>query len=108
MRVFQWSQLSDQQQADVLARPAQSQSAELQQQVAAIIDAVANEGDAAVLRYTRQFDCETLNELRYSEADISAQANKLSTDVQQAIDTAYATIRAFHLQQQPQDIRVET
>lgn len=108
MRVFQWSQLSDQQQADVLARPAQSQSAELQQQVAAIIDAVANEGDVAVLRYTRQFDCETLNELRYSEADIAAQANKLSTDVQQAIDTAYATIRAFHLQQQPQDIRVET
>jgi histidinol dehydrogenase len=108
MRAFQWSQLTDQQQAKLLARPAQSQSAELQQQVATIIDAVASEGDAAVLRYTRQFDCENLSELRYSEAQIAERAAQLSADVKQAIDTAYETIRTFHLQQQPQDISVET
>ncbi|RZQ56561.1 histidinol dehydrogenase [Pseudidiomarina tainanensis] len=108
MRAFQWSQLTDQQQAEILARPAQSQSAELQQQVAAIIDAVANEGDAAVLRYTRQFDCENLSKLRYSEAKIAERAEQLSADIKQAIDTAYETIRTFHLQQQPQDISVET
>src|SRR5690554_245992 len=108
MQTIQWSQLTAAEQAQVLARPAQCQSQQLQQQVAAIIDAVAAEGDAAVLRYTQQFDCESLTQLRYSEADIAARAATLEASVKAAIDTAYTTILAFHQQQQPKDITVET
>src|SRR5690554_6279680 len=108
MQVVQWARLTEQQQQDLLQRPAQSQSAELQQQVATIIDAVAAEGDAAVLRYTQTFDCKDLTELRYTTEQMTAQANQLAPEVKQAIDTAYATIYAFHSKQQPQGVTVET
>ena len=108
MQMVQWAQLTEQQQQQLLQRPAQSQSAELQQQVASIIDAVAAEGDAAVLRYTQTFDCKNLTELRYSTEQIAAQASLLAPQVKQAIDTAYATIYAFHKQQQQQNVTVET
>ncbi|WP_417665463.1 histidinol dehydrogenase [Pseudidiomarina sp.] len=108
MQILQWSQLSAAEQAQVLARPTQSQSRELQQQVAAMIDAVATDGDAAVLRYTRQFDCDTLTQLRYNEADIARRVELLEPAVKQAIDTAYQTINTFHQQQKPSDISVET
>lgn len=108
MRIVQWNQLSEAQQQQQLSRPSQSQSDRLQQQVAAIIDAVAREGDAAVLRYTQQFDCDSLAQLKYSEAQIAAQAEKLEPRVQAAIDKAYSTISAFHQAQLPRDITVET
>lgn len=107
-QITQWSKLSASQQQQLLARPAQSQSATLQAQVAAIIEAVANEGDAAVLRYTQQFDCETLTTLRYSAAQIAAQAAKVDASVRTAIDKAYVTITSFHQAQTPKDITVET
>lgn len=108
MRIKQWNLLSPNEQQQLLARPAQAQSASLQQQVAAIIDAVAKDGDAAVLSYTQQFDCESLLQLRYSKQQIAKQAAKLEPTVRAAIDKAYSTIAAFHQAQTPKDITVET
>lgn len=108
MRIKQWNLLSSIEQQQLLARPAQAQSASLQQQVAAIIDAVAQNGDAAVLQYTQQFDCESLRKLRYSAEEIAEQAAKLEPSVRAAIDKAYSTIAAFHQAQTPKDITVET
>ncbi|MDT7525549.1 histidinol dehydrogenase [Pseudidiomarina sp. GXY010] len=103
-----WQQLTADQQRQLLARPAQAQSAELLSQVQAIIDAVANDGDAAVLKYTQEFDCPCLTELRYDEAAIAAQAALVEPQVKAAIDTAYQTIYAFHQAQQPQAVTVTT
>lgn len=108
MRIKQWNLLSPNEQQLLLARPAQAQSASLQQQVAAIIDAVAKDGDAAVLGYTQQFDCESLQQLGYSNQQIAEQAAKLEPSIRAAIDKAYSTIAAFHQAQTPKDITVET
>ncbi|MDN7137555.1 histidinol dehydrogenase [Pseudidiomarina sp. 1ASP75-14] len=107
-RQFCWSQLSSEDQKDLLQRPTQRVSTELTATVNAILAAVRTEGDAAVLRYTRQFDCESLTELRYPAAAIARQLAKLPVATKAAIDTAYGTIRKFHEAQRPQGIKIET
>ncbi|MFC0444564.1 histidinol dehydrogenase [Pseudidiomarina halophila] len=107
-RQFAWSQLSASARTELLERPAQRVSGELNSTVNAIIAAVRAEGDAAVVRYTQQFDCPTLTELRYPAEAIARQVAKLPAATKAAIDTAYATIRRFHEAQRPQGIKIET
>ncbi|RUO59523.1 histidinol dehydrogenase [Pseudidiomarina insulisalsae] len=107
-RTFTWTDLASQQREELLQRPTQRASAELEATVSAIIAAVREQGDAAVLRYTRQFDCPDLTELRYPQERIDAQVAILDNKTRDAIDTAYATIRRFHAAQQPQNLTVET
>src|SRR5690554_5442555 len=108
MQVVAWNSLTASQQNQLLERPTMAQSASLQQQVQAIVGAVRDQGDAAVLAYTRQFDCPDLQQLRVSRAEIDARAALLPAKTKAAIDKAYSTIRAFHAAQQPQTVAVET
>lgn len=108
MQSIQWQSLSASERTQLLARPAQAQPEVLRQRVADIIAAVQRDGDAAVLKYTRQFDAPDLEALVYPPAAIAAQAAKLDAATKAAIDTAYETIYAFHQAQQPQTITVET
>lgn len=108
MRIINWQALADTEQQQLLNRPAQARPEVLQQQVAEIIATVRREGDAAVLRYTRRFDCESIDNLAYPAERIAEQANKLSARTRAAIDVAYATITRFHKPQRPQQLTVET
>lgn len=107
-RCFNWAELSSAEQTQLLQRPTQRVSSELNATVASIITAVRTEGDAAVVRYTQQFDCADLTELRYPRERIEAQLAKLDARTKSAIDTAYSTIQKFHAAQQPQNICLET
>lgn len=107
-RQFVWSQLSAGARTELLERPAQRVSGELNSTVNAIIAAVRAEGDAAVLRYTQQFDSPELSELRYPAEAIARQLAKLPVATKAAIDKAYGTIRRFHEAQRPQGIKIET
>lgn len=107
-RCFNWAELSTNERQALLQRPTQRVSNELKATVDAIIAAVRREGDAAVVRYTQQFDCADLTMLRYPCERIAAQLAKLDARTKAAIDTAYGTIRKFHAAQQPQNIRLET
>lgn len=103
-----WSSLCKAQQTEALSRPAMADSKALQATVKRIIDAVEQQGDEAVLSYTRQFDCADIQALPLPVEKRDALADSVGDDVQQAINIAFANIRQFHEAQQPQSIQLTT
>ncbi len=73
----------------------------LEAEVSGIIDAVRIEGDAALLRYSRQFDAPGLEEahLCVSDAEIDAACGNVDSEFLAIIRTAIRNIEDFHKQQ---------
>lgn len=91
----------------LLRRPV-FETASLEATVSGILQAVQNEGDAAVKRYTAQFDKVEIADLQVTEAEIEEAVASLDADLKDAIKTAKANIEKFHRQQiQPVEV-VET
>lgn len=74
---------------------------ELVARVAAIVDAVRAEGDAALLRFTKEFDNVTLvpDQLRVDEDFITDSASRADSLAVEAFRLAIRNVRAFHEQQ---------
>ncbi|MFI4891190.1 MAG: histidinol dehydrogenase [Steroidobacterales bacterium] len=74
--------------------------------VGPIIEAVRVEGDAALLRFARQFDHVTLERmpLRVADVEFDAAFGALPADVVRAIEHAINNIRRFHELQKPNDL----
>jgi len=87
-----------QQWASVLKRPVFDNTA-LVGTVQSVLDAVKNEGDAAVKKYTAQFDGVVLNEILVTEAEIATAMALVSDELKAAITQAVANIRQFHINQ---------
>ncbi|PHV71016.1 histidinol dehydrogenase [Sporanaerobium hydrogeniformans] len=66
-----------------------------------IVDAVRQEGDAALFRYTKQWDSESLTpaNVKVSREETKAAFERLPESLQQAITLAAARIERFHAQQ---------
>ena len=75
--------------------------------VEAILRAVEEEGDAALLRLMKDIDGVEAP-LEVSSADIDKDCSLVPASVQQAILAAKKNIEAFHKAQMPREIRVET
>jgi histidinol dehydrogenase len=77
------------------------------QAVAAIIAAVRADGDAALLRYTAQFDRLPLtpDRLRIVAEEIDAAVADIAPDLMAALDLAATRIEAFHRMQLPTDLQ---
>lgn len=103
-----WNALTEPMQIAALTRPALADSALLKDTVSKILLRVKNDGDTAVLDYTREFDRADLSGLRLSVESIAKAESELSADVKSAIDLAYKNIKTFHSAQIPNDIQVET
>ena len=108
IQVQRWNELTTEQQQKQLARPQQSRSTQLKSTVTAILSQVREQGDDAVIRYTRQFDYADAQSLTLRAERRAELITQLAPDVKQAIDTAYDTISRFHAAQQPRDLQVET
>ena len=93
--------------AELLRRPTLDTSS-LDATVQRILDEIREDGDAAVRRYTSQFDGVQLDRLAVSEADLAAAADQLSDELKAAIQTARANIEAFHARQEMPVEEVET
>jgi histidinol dehydrogenase len=106
--IIKWSELTDAERADALARPALKDSRLLQNTVSAIVQRVLTEKDAAVLAYTKEFDGAELDSLRLPPEQISQAHALIKPEVKAAIDLAYTNIRTFHQAQFPRDISIET
>ncbi|MDG1572965.1 histidinol dehydrogenase [Robiginitalea sp. M366] len=91
----------------LLSRP-QMDATRVEDTVKTIFDAVAQEGDNAVLRYTRAFDNVTLEALPLTPAEIQTQAAKVPQALKAAIDLAYQNIYAFHEAQRTGPVHLET
>lgn len=71
-------------------------------QVAGIITSVRNNGDTAIKKLTKQFDGISLNTINQE-----IRVKNIDSDIKSAIDVAYENIRQFHLQQIPENIRLD-
>lgn len=75
---------------------------EMEAQVRTIIERVRTEGDRAVLEFTRQWDCPTLEALEVSPSEFEAAYQQVDKTVITAIQHAVARVRRFHKQMRPQ------
>ncbi len=82
--------------------------AEVYAKVNPVMEAVKMEGDAALFRFTRQFDGVALNAIAVSESEKAAAASLLSDELKQAIQHAASNIRKFHTNQLTQPEVIET
>ncbi len=106
--MINWSSLTPAGQTEALARPVMKNSDSLRVTVADILAAVRQQGDAAVLEYTRKFDCASLNSLPLSVAKRDELAARVSADVKDALLVAFNNVKQFHEAQKPQDITLTT
>ena len=64
--------------------------------VSAILKDVRTNGDAALRKYTEQFDHVKVDDFRISEEELQAAAAKVSPAFKEAMEKAAANIRTFH------------
>ncbi|MBD1557891.1 histidinol dehydrogenase [Vibrio sp. S9_S30] len=108
MRTVVWQSLSEEQQDAVLERPAITAGANITAAVSDVIKKVRTDGDAALIELTEKFDGVTPASVRVSKQDIQAASSRLSSEMKQALEQAYANIAMFHKAQKSQPIKVET
>ncbi|MDX3774972.1 histidinol dehydrogenase [Chromatiaceae bacterium AAb-1] len=108
MSIIDWNSLSANEQQVALARPAMADSNSIKSTVSDIISTVRRDGDAALRRYSQQFDGLADNPLRLDDNTQQRLIQSLLPQRKAAIELAYRNIRLFHAAQQPQDLTVET
>lgn len=92
--------------AQLLERPTNDDSAVLNS-AGTVLDIIRQEGDAAVNRYTAQFDKVEVTDLAVSEKEINEAEEEISTALKEAIDLAIKNIYTFHSAQKFEDLSVE-
>ncbi|MBS7829258.1 histidinol dehydrogenase [Wohlfahrtiimonas chitiniclastica] len=108
MRTVVWNELTTEKQAEILQRPVQMSAESLENRVRAIGEAIETEGDAALLRFTAQFDGTELTEVLLPQSAFDAAEQNLSDEFKAALKNAYDNIYQFHKAQQTPPITVET
>lgn len=91
----------------LLKRPV-FEMASLNEKVEAVLNDVKANGDAAIRKYTTQFDKVELAELLVSEAEIEAGVAELDANLKAAIEQAAANITKFHAAQKFETKVIET
>lgn len=104
MKTYPLSEIDEAQRRKLLRRPRKNFGAVFGQ-VDPILQAVADEGDKAVLRYTEQFDRVRPEPL---VIDPSVSDAEPEPKVKEAVDRAYRNIYRFHKAQLPMPLEVET
>ena len=95
-------------QSKLLARPALAKDASVATGVAAIIERVRREGDAALLDLTEKLDGVRLRSLEVGDTEIDESGARLSAAQRDAIEAAARNIETFHRLQLPVPISVDT
>jgi histidinol dehydrogenase len=108
MRIEIWKELTPEQQGVLLARPALANDASLSARVAAIIERVRSEGDAALFDLTAKLDRIALSSLEVSDAELAEAETRLDESQRAAIRAAAKNIETFHRPQIPVPITVDT
>ena len=108
MQTVNWEQLSPEEQTALLARPAMADSSGLTTIVSDIITNIRENGDQALLEYTKRFDKLSGDDFTLTATDIAAATERLDQDIKDAITIAYQQVVKFHQAQQQDVIRVET
>jgi len=109
MKFIQLKNPAEAQQVAALFSEATTTSSEIVRATQNILAAVQQEGDAACLRFTQQFDGVRLaaEELEVSAAERRQASQNIKSELHAALTQAAANIRFFHERQQLQNWRVE-
>ncbi len=106
-RVY-WKDLSPEQRASVLRRPALTADVDTRRVAQEIIEDVRTNGDRAIRDQTKRLDGVELEDLRLSTEDIDVATKSVSITVRDAVRDAIARIQLFHDACKPQTRQVET
>ncbi len=104
INTYRWRETNKDVRQKLLAR-AQLNIQELIPIVEPIVNAVREDGDAALRRYTQKFDGADIGGLpiAVSESEFSAAQSALSSEVREAIEYAVQNTRTFHMAQVESD-----
>lgn len=108
MQIIDWQSLDAAGRDAALARPPATTSPEVVAQARAIIAAVRRDGDAALRRYTREFDGVELQDPLVTPEEFTLALSALPPAAIDALRTAIECVHAFHRAQLPKDISMET
>ena len=103
VNIYHWKQLDPEQREALCSRVEAAVPPEVTDVVNEVIEAVRDEGDAAVIRYTEKFDRADLSgkPLRAGEEEFQASEGNLSEELKQAIAFAVQSVRRVHEEQRP-------
>ena len=73
-----------------------------------IINDIEENGDTALLKYERQFDCPSIESLKVTEQEFEEAEAAVSQELKDAMKVAADNIRKFHTAQLMEPIEVET
>ncbi|SJZ48755.1 histidinol dehydrogenase [Sediminibacterium ginsengisoli] len=99
--------LSEANRQEIIQRPV-IDTTQLYNLVQPVLNAVRQDGDAAIRKFTREFDKVELEDFRVPQDVIEAAADELSPELKKAIGQAAANIRSFHEQQVTREEAIET
>ena len=108
MKTVVWQSLTKDQQQQLLARPAVTNSVNITAIVSDVIEQVRQQGDHALMTLTEKFDGQRPATLNVSTAAVDAACERLSENMKAALEQAHSNISTFHLAQQQPTLRVET
>lgn len=108
MQTLIWNNLTESEQQQYLARPAQVVGESIKAAVDEIKANVLANGDKALFELAEKFDKVKLESLVVSEQQIQQAQSRISPELKQAIQNAKANIEAFHKAQQNQEVDIET
>ncbi|MEG1152965.1 MAG: histidinol dehydrogenase, partial [Ruthenibacterium sp.] len=96
IRILKQSEIS---MSEILNRGETQNSEKIERIVAEILEDVRKNGDAAVQRYTKQFDGATLADCKVSDAEIDAAYAAADSEFIRTLNMAAENITAFHKRQ---------
>jgi histidinol dehydrogenase len=91
-----WPQLGEGARRAALTRPAKTVAPETRSAVAAILDEVRTNGDAAVHEFSRRFDNVALTDFQVTAAEFAAGSAQVPATVRTAIADAARRIETYH------------
>ncbi len=104
MNIFELKKMSPEEKRKIMRR-AETDISEYMQTAREISLDVKENGDKAVLSYTKKFDkVELKNGMRVSQEEIEAGYGRLDKETREAIEYAAGNIRTFHEAQMPEEI----
>lgn len=108
MKTVVWDLLSQKEKDEVLARPVAVMKLDVEGIVSEITSRIKNEGDAALLEYSRKLDHAEDGKLRLTEEEIREKCARVPEDLKTALRHARDNIAAFHEQQKIPPVTVTT
>ena len=106
--IIDWNSCTEEQQSELLMRPAISASDSITRTVSEILHNVKSRGDAALREYSAKFDKTNVSALKVSAEEIAAAGARLGNDLKQAMAVAVKNIETFHNAQQLPVVDIET